>query len=169
MDLVFRRASAEDVQIISEITARSWKTAYSGFIQQEYLDSIELDFWVGALTTWMQQKNLFIDLALINSKPVGAIIYRKAKWFAFGSYGEIMSLYLDPDYYHQGIGSALLNHGIEEMKKIKYRGCQLWILKGNDAGISFFKKHGFLPTKKASAFKLAGQPMTDLKFYKMFV
>lgn len=33
------------------------------------------------------------------------------------TYGEIWGIYLHPDYYHKGIGTVLINWGIDELKK----------------------------------------------------
>lgn len=56
---------------------------------------------------------------------------------------QIVELYVDPFFESQGIGSSLLEYGIEQ------RNCDcLWVLEKNSKAIRFYQRHGFAITEE---------------------
>lgn len=54
--------------------------------------------------------------------------------------GEIFAIYVLASYYGQGVGSALLQAGFA---MLDFPQVAVWVLKGNDRAIQFYKKCGF--------------------------
>ncbi|MBT3189085.1 MAG: GNAT family N-acetyltransferase [Anaerolineae bacterium] len=67
-------------------------------------------------------------------------------------------LYVNPDYYHQGIGRRLLQNGIETI------GSGAWtiVLDGNKNAISLYKSEGFIEARRFKSDN-AGYPCTCLR------
>lgn len=68
---------------------------------------------------------------------------------------ELKELYVDPDYWGQGYGSALLEAGIDRLPD-DVDALSLEVLDGNDIGINFYESRGFEPDGRSS-FEVAGQ------------
>ena len=59
------------------------------------------------------------------------------------------------DYFHQGIGSAMLKMGIEKVKEMGYKGITV---EGN---FNFYNKVGFRTSSEYNIFPTSGYPMKE--------
>ena len=59
------------------------------------------------------------------------------------------------DYFHQGIGSAMLKMGIEKVKEMGYKGITV---EGN---FNFYNKVGFRTSSEYNIFPTSGWPMKE--------
>jgi ribosomal protein S18 acetylase RimI-like enzyme len=58
--------------------------------------------------------------------------------------GEIMSIYVVPDFWKQGIGWRLLRAARHYMAKAGFREAKLWVLDRNSQAIAFYERAGFV-------------------------
>lgn len=73
--------------------------------------------------------NQTVEVAIRDDKIAGLIAYEK-DW--------VNQLYLDPEHWRAGIGSALLQRAL---KGVQFR--QLWVFEQNHAAQKFYTQHGF--------------------------
>lgn len=137
-------ADINDSRILGEIHSQSWKVAYKGIIPDEILNGI---------TTEKRQK--YFEKALMEGWEEDAIIYRDNKavgLICIGKcrdadkddfYGEIWGIYLLPEYFSMGIGSKLIDWGLDELRKRNYDKVTLWVLENNSNARIFYEKIGF--------------------------
>ena len=57
--------------------------------------------------------------------------------------GEIVALYLLPQFQRQGIGKQLMQTGIEQLRQRGYSTIVLWVLKSNVQARQFYEHCGF--------------------------
>lgn len=88
MNIKIRNATINDVQIISNIYALSWKSAYKGIVPQKYLDEMKNDFWVSSFKTWISNNTLTVKLIFENDIPVGCIAYGKSRDEKYADWGR---------------------------------------------------------------------------------
>ena len=105
---VFREAAAQDAGLISHIYATSWRRAYRGLIAQHYLDRLPEDYWVPSIRSWLESGRLEGLLVYEGKQPVGCAIFGRGRDEDHGSWGEIVSIYLLPEFTRRGLGSALM-------------------------------------------------------------
>lgn len=68
--------------------------------------------------------------------------------------GEIGSLYMSPDYYSKGFGSACFDFARKNFKKLGYRNFIVWCLAENKRGRSFYEKqNGRIVARRKSYIK----------------
>ena len=89
---------------ISRIYEESWKFAYKNIMPQKYLDSIPKGKWVTALDISDWQTLVCID----NGKYIGTSSFCKSRFDQYLDCGEIISIYLLPEYMGMGYGKMLL-------------------------------------------------------------
>ena len=114
---------------------RAWHEAYSGIVSGEYL---------GRFTLEKCEEIAFdqpdgVDVAKDGGRVVGFVGCGARE----GGEGEIYSLYVLPEYFGKGVGSALMEAGLERLK-----GCPrvcLHVLKENERAVRFYRKSGFRP------------------------
>ena len=104
MTVSIRKATIMDSEVISRIHASSWKAAYKGIVPQRYLDELKDDFWVDAFQSWLSKNLITAKLIYENEIPVGCIAYGKSRDERFSKWGEIVSIYVLPEYCSKGYG-----------------------------------------------------------------
>lgn len=139
-----RYADISDAKTLAEIHSKSWKVAYKGIVPNEILEKITAEkrqiYFEKALTEgWEEDAIIFKD-----NEAVGLICIGKCRdTDKPGAYGEIWGIYLLPEYWKMGIGSELINWGINELKKRNYNKVILWVLEENISARKFYEKIGF--------------------------
>lgn len=163
--MVIRNVGINEVREISRIHALSWKVAFKNNIPKEYLDNLQEDFWVEHFTNVINKnintvKGIYDD----NSILIGCISYGKSKDERFKEYGEIISLYLLPDYFGKGYGGELLNSCISDLKSKGYTKVILWVLKENKRARSFYEKYGFIESEYTYNFSILDKKLQNIGY-----
>ena len=106
----------DDRMAISNIYEESWKCAYKGIIPQDYLDSIPKGCWSSSVDNpdW---KTL---ICIVDGRMVGTCSFCKSRFEQFHDWGEIISIYLLPNYVGKGYGKALMKSALSELKMKGY-------------------------------------------------
>lgn len=150
----------DDKSAISRIYEESWKYAYRGIIPQHYLDSIPEGQWVSALNNHIWDTLVCID----NGKFVGTSSFCKSRFQQFDGWGEIVSIYLLPDYMGKGYGKILLRYVLSELKKLGYEDVFLWVLEENIKARSFYEKLGFLQSDDILSEHIGGKNLYQIRY-----
>jgi RimJ/RimL family protein N-acetyltransferase len=139
-----RYADISDAKTLGEIHSKSWKVAYKGIVPNEILDNITVEkrqkYFEKALTDgWEEDAIIFKD-----NEAVGLICIGKCRdTDQPDTCGEILGIYLLAEYWNIGIGSELINWGLNELKKRNYNKVTLWVLEENINARRFYEKIGF--------------------------
>lgn len=59
------------------------------------------------------------------------------------SVAEVGALYVDPDRWRDGVGTALLIAAFERLKERGWQEVVLWVLPENLRALAFYARHGF--------------------------
>ena len=153
---------ADDFDAISRIYALSWQTAYRGIVPQRYLDDLPETRWAGVLREgrWVSY------LALENKKYIGTASVCPARDEAMSGYGEIVSIYLLPEYFGRGYGAPLLAHAMAGLKETGYDNVYLWVLEDNKRARAFYEKNGFSQTPDRLTLDIGGKNLTDIRYIR---
>ncbi len=146
MDIEIRRADLSDVEGMSIVVDSAWRENYKDIFSAEQI----------AEYTGKNRRNSFKSL-IVNGKSVyvltadGEISAVCAAQFCeektYEGYAEIMLMYVHPKFQHQGFGSRLLSHTLEEMRKKGYKNAVLDTAEKNENARRFYKKLGFTEQK----------------------
>jgi GNAT superfamily N-acetyltransferase len=166
MNVSVRRAVAADAAAISEIYALSWKTAYRGIVLQPYLDQLKLDFWQSKFQNWINHNEMMANLLCVDSNPVGCVAYCKARDSEYSDWGEIVSIYMHPDYFRKGYGKMLMDTALKNLSLSGYQDCYLWVLDENTSAQQFYKKNGFTGNGDKCTCEIMGKQLTDLRYIR---
>lgn len=112
---------------------KSWHETYSNLMPRDYLDGVTLEKCVKTAHKFPQNTILL----KVDNKVVGfSCLFKGAEGI-----NEIVALYLLKEYHGKKLGYKLLKHTFSEL--VDSSKIVLWVLKGNDRAISFYKKFGF--------------------------
>jgi GNAT superfamily N-acetyltransferase len=71
----------------------------------------------------------------------------------------LRQLYVLPAYWGSGIGSTLLEHGLERMRERGATRAKLWTLEGNERGRRFYEGRGWRLTEETRVVPYAPYPI----------
>lgn len=143
-DLIIRFAKDYDVEDMAEIHAVGKKVAYSGIIDNDYLDRSVNDLDYRNEQMWKRYDSRNSIVAELNGDVVGF-----AQW-VFGNESsnpeyanaELCSLYVRPNFKGYGIGTRLLNRVKKLCASADHKNLALFCLKDNLQSIHFYEKNG---------------------------
>lgn len=133
-----RSATQQDCQALGEIYCHSWKTAYRDLLPEEFLASLTPE---GSEPRWIDSRTTLV--VTDGTKPIGVTKVGPSRWDEFEGYGEIMTLYLLPEYQGKGFGKILLQNAIERLLDLGYRRVHLWVIEDNQSARQFYESKGF--------------------------
>ena len=106
----------DDIDAVCGIYAASWKSTYRGIIPQEFLDNIDKEKWREGI-----QNSELISLVMMNGeKMIGTASYCASRFISLKGFGEIVSLYLLPDYCGNGYGRQLLQAAVDGLSEMGF-------------------------------------------------
>lgn len=167
-NMEIRKATLDDVKDISRIHALSWKSAYKGIVPQAYLDELKEDFWVPAFGIWIKDNVLSVKLIFENCNLIGCVAYGKSRDKSLPNWGEIVSIYLLPEYFDKGYGKKLLESALLDLKQSGYQNVYLWVLKENQRARHFYEKNKLQCNKDECICEIMGKELTDIRYIYSF-
>lgn len=143
-----RSATEADIPVIARLHVEGWKGAYGGVVDQNYLDSLTVEKRTSDWANWIKDGESQIFIAETNGAAAGFVVTGRTKTPPPGSSpirpshsGEIYALYLLPEYWRLGIGTAMLKHGFRTLKERKHSAVCLWVLDANQRAKAFYEKN----------------------------
>lgn len=152
--------STDDRMAISTVYEKSWKYAYKDIIPQHYLDSIPEGRWASNLDNQGWKTLVCLD----NGKIIGTSSFCQSRFEQFQGWGEIISIYLLPDYIGKGYGKILMDAALSELKRQGYENVFLWVLEENIRARDFYEQYGFLLTEDFLDDNIGGKDLREVRY-----
>lgn len=161
---VRKALDTDDFSAIARIYTLSWKAAYRGIIPQKFLDSLDEVRWISGISEGHQNMMVMMD----GKRYAGVSSFRDARDEMMAGWGEVVSIYLLPEYYGKGFGGALLDASVDALRAIGFEKVYLWVLKENIRARSFYQKQGFALSGEEKTIELAGADLEEVMYIKNF-
>ena len=144
MSYQIRKAVPDDAKGIAKAKIASWRAGYQHIVPDIHLKELsvksetnKLKFYITASQT--SDTCFFVaeqDGQIIGFVTVG--LMRDDDRFD----AEIYAIYIDPDHFGRGVGTALFQQALDYMREKGWQNFALWVLRDNKNGIKFYKKMG---------------------------
>lgn len=148
-----------DVRGMDRVNRRAWRVAYADVLTDDLLDrepatDAQLDARLEAIESWTGAEFVAVDGDETGSDATGdgAVVgYAIARWgtdtkpFVDASDAGLKEVYVDPERWGEGVGSALVER-VERAVPDEYDGLVLSMLAGNDRARRFYESRGFVET-----------------------
>lgn len=141
-----RPATPDDAEAIETVRIATWKACYRGIVPDDYLDSLTVkSSRVAGLRT-------AIDRAEMGGSLVAVAGSRTVAMGSAGppqdgrlqkGIGEILAVYVLPDWQGRGVGRALLERLTYGLRALGYRSAILWTLRDRGATRRFYEANGW--------------------------
>lgn len=150
----------DDLFAVSRVYEEGWRAAYRGLLPQDYLDSIPAGKWV----PYLEQEGTTSLILLDGEKIVGAAGCCASRVPDMEGWGEIVSIYLLPEYWGKGCGKLLFSAAVEHLKSMGYQDLFLWVLDGNRRARAFYERMGFRPSGTDVEHEIGGVPVREIQY-----
>lgn len=151
---------SDDLFAVSRVYEESWKEAYRGLLPQEYLDGIPAGKWVPYLKQAGRESLLLLD----GGKIVGNASCCAGRAPELSDWGEIVSIYLLPEYWGKGCGKLLFSAAVEQLESMGYRKLFLWVLESNRRARAFYERMGFQLHESYMEDEIGGMPVREVQY-----
>lgn len=137
---------------------KSWQETYPGLVDRKYLEeNMTLEKCLDIAFKWRDN----IIVAKDGNRVVGFVRYGGYRGEDLTDTGEVQAIYLLSEYHGLGVGYALMNEAVRRLSGFKR--IALWVLKGNERAIRFYRRYGFCFDGKESEFRLGDGMNTELR------
>ncbi len=151
---------SDDRCAISKVYEESWKYAYQGIVPQDYLDSIPEGQWASRI----EQEDRSNLVMVQDGKIIGTSGFGKSRMAEMNGFGEVISIYLLPEYMGKGYGRLLLQAVTSELGKMGFDKVFLWVLEENRKARRFYKKCGFVQTERCLISNIGGKELKEVQY-----
>ena len=170
MTFDIRLATPEDAPALARVHIASWQSAYRGIVHDSYLDHMDLEKMTLRFANIVDSEIFIREVLCCDGEPIGHVSYGAERQLHLPEYsGELMAIYLLPQWQRQGLGSRLFARAVEGLKTQGYKGMLIWVLADNVSARRFYEaKGGTLLEDSARDLQIDGQMYCEVAYaYKL--
>jgi GNAT superfamily N-acetyltransferase len=146
-DVALRSAEESDVAAIADVARASWHAAYDDILGPETVDD--------TVDEWYDEQELLDAVGgacFLVAETEDVIGFAHASELADKTgVAELYRLYVDPEYWGNGVGSKLLSRVEDVLRERGVDRLQTIVIEANDVGRTFYEDRGFGPVKELSS------------------
>ncbi|MCX5587123.1 GNAT family N-acetyltransferase [Streptomyces erythrochromogenes] len=162
MNFTVRRAGPGDGDVLGEIHAAAWETAYAPFFDPGFA----ADGIASRRTRWharLAAQDSTILLAEGDGRPVAMAVFRPSS--TRPRFAEILSFYSHPDSWGTGAAAALMTGTLGHLSADGFTRAHLWTLRDTPQSRRFYTKAGFTESGSTRTYDFGdGNPLTQVEF-----
>jgi GNAT superfamily N-acetyltransferase len=140
-----RPGAPADVDAIADLAVRSWREGFRGIVPDEIdpeaawrPDRIE------ARLAGRVDDGSGILVAERGERVAGFVLYGPCRDDdASAAMGEVWALYVDPDHWRAGVGRALVDASLEQLRATGFAEGAVWTLAESPRNLRFYEALGF--------------------------
>ena len=139
-----RQAEVRDARGIAVVNIRGWQIGYRDFFSRDFLDTFDVEV---SATRWKETLASAEHVPPLVADEDEAILGLTSYWRNDGDLGdevgEVYLLYVDPDHWNRGIGSALLAAAQAGLSEAGFTSAVLWTFGPNARARAFYEHRGW--------------------------
>jgi len=171
MNILIRRVKEEDVEVLSELSKKTFYDTFTGTCSEKDMeDFLEEYFNLNQVKKELSDNTDFYYFAEVESKPVGYIRFKEdyealetmRKWKAL----ELKRFYVLKEYHGKGVADILIEFILNYAKNSHYEVVWLGVWEFNFRAQNFYRKKGFKDSGYSHPFPIGNTPQTDLWYWK---
>ena len=136
-----RIATLDDAEAIARVQVASWHAAYRELIPASRLATFTVPHRALAWRRSLRERGALRTTVFEVGEVVGFAAIGRSRDLA--GWGEIRELYVAPDAWGRGVGSALFADAIAWLCARSLPSVMLWMLEGNSRALQFYQGSGF--------------------------
>lgn len=169
MKIPLRRGTPDDAASLAAVEVASWRAAYRRLMPDAFLNGLSE---VEKTTDWRQnlvkhgpagRKRVCVatsDASVIGFVRVGPLMDE-------GEVGLVYLLYVLPEHWGHGVGTALMHAGMQDLRDLGMREAILWVLRDNLHARRFYERLSWTPDGRTSSEGYGGCRLEALCYRRM--
>lgn len=164
---VIRQAVPDDALAVADVHVRSWQAAYRGLMPEEYLAQLRAEDRAKFYDFSMDEPGKpFTQVSLIDGAICGFVVTMPSRLPEMPDHGEICALYVAPEHWRSGTGSALMAAAFQRLTSQEFKSAYLWLLAGNLRGEQFYQHHGWMRDGTSKEETIFGVTVSEERFIR---
>lgn len=160
-------AQPGDEEAIAQVHTASWWKAYAGLVPHPYLAALD---WRERAERWRPSvrqppADRVVLVARSEVGVVGFAAFGPAREGEAPGDFELYAIYVSPEAWRSGVGSALLQSGLDWLSGRAPR-LVLWVLRDNLRARGFYEGHGFEADGATKSITLGGAELVEVRYVK---
>jgi GNAT superfamily N-acetyltransferase len=164
MDLLIRPATPEDAPALAAVEVATWQAAYRGLMPDAYLDrlsrEVKAEIWGLNLLKHQHTRRKRVLVAVQDDEIIGFTRLGPAE--DTGTVGLVSLLYVLPEHWGCGVGKALMEAAMQQLRELGMDQAVLWVLRDNLRARRFYESLGWRPDGRTSAENYGGVELEAL-------
>lgn len=156
---MIRPAKWEDAAAIGKVYCLGWQTGYDGLMPDFFLNALTPENCAPKPDHIAPDRRL---VAEVDGEVVGTVTFGPGR--EDHTLLEIQSIYVLPQHWDKGQGSAMFRAVCDRAKEQGYPGLYVWTLEDNTRAKAFYERMGMSPTGEAREFEIAGSYLPEVKY-----
>ncbi|MDP1933083.1 MAG: GNAT family N-acetyltransferase [Gammaproteobacteria bacterium] len=159
-----RPALISDAREIAEMHIEAWRKAYASIVPDDYLASLSIDAREQGWARMIGQGMPMLWVAVSSQRITGLISFGASRETGEApSVGELMAIYVHPEFWSCGFGRSLWLAAREELQRRGFTGVMLWVLEDNTRARKFYCGEGFVENPQRSRnITIGGQVLAEV-------
>jgi ribosomal protein S18 acetylase RimI-like enzyme len=158
---VIRVAIARPVDLVpaARVRVASWRAAFTGLVPQDFLDSMDATAIAAGWSESLAAGRSRLHVARVGDEVVGyAGLGPERDKSAPPGTGELYALFVDPSCWCRGVGRALAEAALADLRDGGAVRVWLWVLEANVRARAFYERNGFVATADRTTSSLGDLP-----------
>lgn len=144
MTPAIRPAEPSDAAAVAVVHVRAWQAGYRGLLPAAYLDGLRPEERAARYTFADPDPDSPKTLVALMDGTLRAFVTTlPAKDAESVGKGQLAALYVDPDFWGQGLGQVLMNPARARLAERGFNSAVLWVLDGNARAERFYRADGW--------------------------
>jgi L-amino acid N-acyltransferase YncA len=161
-----RVATVADARAIAVVHIASIREAYRSLFPAPALGGLDIDDRAERWRQILTEHTSTVLVAEADGQMLGFASFGRCRDEDVEAdlVGEIMSIYVAPDSWKQGIGWRLLRAAHHDMAKAGFREARLWVLDRNSQAIALYERAGFVRDGRIKQHEIHGVTATIVRY-----
>ena len=164
--VVVRRATERDARGIALVHVDTWRAAYAGLLPASFLARLSVDArevgWRTALRDPAPGSS--IRVALRGARCVGFVSVGPSREPDGAGLGEVYAIYVDPSEWGTGVGGALMEQAIDDLRGAGFDAATLWVFDDNPRARRFYERYGWRADGARQELDVEGTKVWEVRY-----
>ncbi len=157
MSFELRLATPDDSERIVDLQIAAWEAAFLPLLPPGFAMPLREQFLLMGQRAF-DEAGVERTLAVAGGRTMGLLSHGPSRDdHAPGGVGEVRALFVHPDSWRSGVGSALMANALPRLRDAGFLEATLWSFRDNAGANAFYERQGFAPDGAHQARATFGQ------------
>ena len=162
---MIRLALPADVPQIAALNVRGWRAAYRGQICDSFLDALDSSRQAAGWSRVVVDPSITVLVAVDSASLIGFCSFLACRdQDATPGTCELATLYVDPDRFRTGYGTALVRATIDMARERAFQELSLWVLASNAVARAFYESLAFVSDGQVKVDSRLGISVQEVRY-----